>query len=186
MTLDVHDRRFGHQLPQEVHREEIERGLLAPGRLARVGRRPAEQGVDQAPQDADQLAPVPEVPRDGPPPAGRPERPGRPVAVAEALRGCGFVVRVRDDLRPEPVYGVPVPAHADQLGHGLATVVPPSGDPYGEEVAQPVQGVLTDDGVVSFGERVGQVPQAARFDDELGLHGDPVDQRMLADDVGDP
>ncbi|MFE0590855.1 hypothetical protein [Micromonospora echinospora] len=80
----------------------------------------------------------------------------------------------------------PVALLADQLGNGLATIVAPAGHPYGEEVAQPVQGVLTDGGVVSTGERVGQVPQATRVDEKPGLHGNPVDQRMLADDVGDP
>ncbi|MFC0097686.1 hypothetical protein ACFFKH_09110 [Micromonospora marina] len=93
---------------------------------------------------------------------------------------------MRDHLRPELVYGVPVAPLVDQLGHGLAAVVTAAGHAYGEEVAQPVQGVLTDDGVVPVGERVGQVPQATGFDEELGLHRDPVDQRMLADDVGDP
>ena len=186
MTLDVHDRRLGDQLPQEVHGEEVERRLLAPGRFARVGGRPAEQGLDQAPQDGDQFAPVAEVPRHDPPSAGRPERPGRAVAVAEALRGHGLLEGVRDQPRPEPVYGVPVTPLADQLGHCLATVVTPPGHAYGEEVTQPVQGVLANDGVVPVGERVGQVPQATGFDEELGLHRDPVDQRMLADDVGDP
>ncbi|MFG3691037.1 hypothetical protein [Micromonospora globispora] len=49
-----------------------------------------------------------------------------------------------------------------------------------------MQGVLTDGGVVSIGERVGQVPQATRVDEKPGLHGNPMDQRMFADDVGDP
>jgi hypothetical protein len=84
------------------------------------------------------------------------------------------------------LHRVPVALLADQLGNGLAAIVAPAGHSDGEEVAQPLQGVLSDGGVVSIGERVGQVPQASRVDEELGLHGNPMDQRMFADDVGDP
>ncbi|WP_368666214.1 hypothetical protein [Micromonospora sicca] len=84
------------------------------------------------------------------------------------------------------MHRVPVAPLADQLGNGFAAIVAPAGHSYGEEVAQPVQGVLTDGGVVSIGERVGQVPQATRVNEKPGLHGNPMDQRMFADDVGDP
>ncbi len=83
VALDVDDDRLRDELPEEVHAQKVERRLLAPGRLSRVGSCSAEHRVDCAPKDLEQFAPIAEVPRDRTPVTVRLERPGRPVGMPE-------------------------------------------------------------------------------------------------------
>jgi hypothetical protein len=72
---------------------------------------------------------------------------------------------------------------ADGLGNAMTTIVASVGQSHRQDVTQPAEGVLPDVRVVSNRERVRQVSQTTRVDDEPGLDRNPVDLRMLAENV---
>ncbi|MDQ1014193.1 hypothetical protein QFZ43_000742 [Streptomyces afghaniensis] len=73
---------------------------------------------------------------------------------------------------------------ADGRGDGMTTVsVAPADQSHRQDVTQPAEGVVPDVRVVSDRERVRQVSQAARIDEEPGLDRNPVDLRVFAEDV---
>jgi hypothetical protein len=73
---------------------------------------------------------------------------------------------------------------ADGRWNGVATVsVTPADQSHRQDVAQPAKGVIPDDRVASNRECIRQVSQATRIDDEPRLDRNPVDLRVLAEDV---